>query len=210
MLMVVVSPCKPLTNTWMIFGPILMWMRLKGEIISAEVHKISFGNLSLENAGLNWATGNLWSYLFWLTNNGLIPSPSTPPTHLRVLRRPDMKLKLVTSFRGKVPELLFKWWLKVFSEKKIRNSENKTLLRLVFTTNSSKFFQCYLWKSHTTTCQVFEKKTTKFSVETSKLNYLNKERVSIAPIMVMTSLLVCLDLIRGRKHLMESWIWRCY
>ena len=59
----------------------------------------------------------------------------------------------------------------------------------MFTTNSSKFFQCYLWKSHTTTCQVFEKKTTKFSVETSKLNYLNKERVSVAPIMVMTSVL---------------------
>ena len=60
----------------------------------------------------------------------------------------------------------------------------------VFTTNSSKFFQCYLWESHTTTCQVFKKKNHKFSVETPKLSYLNKERVSVAPIMVMTSLLI--------------------
>ena len=60
----------------------------------------------------------------------------------------------------------------------------------MFTTNSSKFFQCYLWESHTTTCQVFKKKNHKFSVETPKLSYLNKERVSVAPIMVMTSLLI--------------------
>ena len=60
----------------------------------------------------------------------------------------------------------------------------------MFTTNSSKFFQCYLWESHTTTCQVFKKKNHKFSVETPKPSYLNKERVSVAPIMVMTSLLI--------------------